>query len=117
MPLAAAAANAASGGRATAGFVFEQRHDGIRPIRDVVLGLLITDRPEAGYQDVQLLPAECASRADAGGGLHPAGVSFALSSCGETRDRLVIPGDLSELVQEFVHPLLPFGRERVDRLR
>ena len=57
MPPACSAANAASGPR-MAGFVLEQRHDGIRPVRDVVQRLLITDRPEAGYQDVQLLPAE-----------------------------------------------------------
>ena len=38
------------------------------------------------------------------------------SSGRETGDRLVIPHDLGELVQELVHPLPPFGREGAYRL-
>ena len=60
-------ANRASAGGVAAGFVLEQRHDGVRPVRDVIERLLITYRPEAGYQDVQLLPAERPSGARAGG--------------------------------------------------
>ena len=98
------------------GFVLEERDDGIRPVRDVVQRLLISDRPEAGYQDVQLLRTQCAFRDVACLGLHPARVGFGLSSCRETRDRLVVPDDRGELVQQFVHALVPCGREGSERL-
>ena len=52
-------------------------------------------------------PAEASSRPDVG---------FGFSSYGEPRDRFVIPDDLGELLQEFVHPPVSFGRERADRL-
>ena len=92
-----------------AGFVLEQRHNGVCPVSHVVPGLLITDRPEAGYQDVQLLRAERAAGGEDVGGHHQAGIDFGPSSCCETRDRRVIPDDLCELIQEFVHALAPFG--------
>ena len=112
MPLAALGSSGgetASVRRVAAGFVFEQRHDGICPVRDVVQRLLITDRPEAGYQDVQLLSAERTSGADADGVLDPADIGFGLSSCGEPCDRLVIPDDLGQLSRSSSTRLRPSG--------
>ena len=98
------------------GFVLQQRDDGVRPVGDVVQGLLIANRPEPGEQDVQFSAGERASRTSLFADIRRPEIGFGLSCRGEEHDSLVVPGRLAELFQELVDPSMPLGRERGDRL-
>ena len=96
------------------GFVLEQRDDGVRPVADVLERFLIADRPEAGGQDVELLPRERASGIGLLGGLRTADVGLGFSCCGEPGDRFVPPDGLGKLFHELVHAVASLGCERGD---
>ena len=108
---------AGSGRAVVGGLVFEQRHDGVRPIGDIVERLLIADRPEAGCQTVQLLFGQHSSGVRCRGVAEAAHVRLRLSDPGEPDDPLVVTDDVGELFQELVDPFAPRWRQRGDRSR